>query len=124
MDNSSLMMANTLSRRQWLSRMSLPAAAALAFPGIAQADSETVRDEERGTHVYNVRSFGAKGDGRTLDTHAVQEAIDACTRDGGGIVVIPPGIFQIGTVELKSNVTLRVTAGAKLLGSADGKPSR
>jgi len=101
--------------------MSLPAAAALAFPGIAQADSETVRDEERGTHVYNVRSFGAKGDGRTLDTHAVQEAIDACTRDGGGIVVIPPGIFQIGTVELKSNVTLLVTAGAKHLGSADGK---
>lgn len=65
--------------------------------------------------------MGPKGDGRTLDTNAIQAAIDACTRDGGGIVVVPPWIFQIGTVELKSNVTLRVTAGAKLLGSADGK---
>jgi len=89
---------------------------------VTRADSEPVKHgEDLGAHVYNVRSFGAKGDGRALDTHAVQAAIDACTHDGGGIVLVPSGVFHIGTVELKSNVTLRVAAGAKLLGSADGK---
>src|SRR2546430_2612886 len=70
--------------------------------------------------IYNVRDFGAKGDGQTLDTPAVQAAIDACTRDKGGTVVVPAGDFIVGTVELKSNVTLHVSAAGRLLGS--GKP--
>ena len=74
-----------------------------------------------GARVYNIRDFGAKGDGKALDTTALQSAIDACTRDGGGTVLVPAGIFQIGTTELKSNVTLHIAAGATLLGSADGK---
>jgi polygalacturonase len=74
-----------------------------------------------GARVYNIRTFGAKGDGKALDTVALQAAIDACTRDGGGTVLVPAGVFQIGTIELKSNVTLRIAAGGKLLGSADGK---
>ncbi|HTQ10549.1 MAG TPA: glycosyl hydrolase family 28-related protein, partial [Fimbriimonadaceae bacterium] len=52
----------------------------------------------------NVRDFGAKGDGVTLDTAAVQSAIDAANKDQGGIVLVPAGVFVIGTVELKSNV--------------------
>ena len=71
--------------------------------------------------MYNIRDYGAKGDGKTLDTAALQSAIDACTRDGGGRVLVPAGIFQIGTTELKSNVTLHIAAGATLLGSSDGK---
>jgi polygalacturonase len=71
--------------------------------------------------AYNIRDFGAKGDGVTLDTAAVQAAIDACHRDRGGTVVVPAGTFVIGTLELKSNVTLHLVATAKLLGSADGK---
>ena len=74
-----------------------------------------------GVRIYNIRDFGAKGDGVALDTAALQTAIDTCTRDGGGTVVIPAGTFQIGTVELKSNVTLHIAASGKLLGSADGK---
>ena len=74
-----------------------------------------------GARVYNIRTFGAKGDGKAIDTAALQAAIDACTRDGGGTVLVPAGVFQIGTVELKSNVTLRIAAAGKLLGSADGK---
>jgi hypothetical protein len=76
---------------------------------------------DRGTRAYNIRDFGAKGDGKTLDTAAIQAAIDACYSDGGGTVVVPQGTFHIGTVELKSNVTLHVSASGKLLGSADGK---
>jgi hypothetical protein len=71
--------------------------------------------------VYNVVDFGAKGDGKTLDTAAVQAAIDACNKDQGGTVLVPAGVFVIGTVELKSNVTLHISAQGKLLGSADGK---
>jgi polygalacturonase len=75
----------------------------------------------RGTRVYNIRDFGAKGDGVTLDTAALQAAIDACNRDEGGTVLVPAGVFVIGTVEMKSNVRLHIAAQGKLLGSADGK---
>src|SRR5581483_6618891 len=75
---------------------------------------------DAGARVYNVRDFGAKGDGQTLDTAAVQAAVDACTRDRGGTVLIPAGDFVIGTLELKSNVTLHLSAAGRLLGS--GKP--
>ncbi len=75
----------------------------------------------KGTRVYNIRDFGAKGDGLTLDTAALQSAIDACNRDQGGTVLVPAGVFVIGTVEIKSNVTLHIAAQGKLLGSADGK---
>src|SRR5215467_14483692 len=71
-------------------------------------------------HTFNVRDFGASGDGKTLDTAAVQKAIDACTAAGGGTVLVPPGDFVVGTVELKSNVTLHLAAAGRLLGS--GKP--
>jgi hypothetical protein len=74
-----------------------------------------------GVRTYNILDFGAKGDGKTLDTQAVQAAIDACNKDHGGTVLAPAGVFVIGTVEMKSNVTLHIAADGKLLGSADGK---
>ncbi len=70
-----------------------------------------------GARIYNVRDFGAKGDGQAQDTAAVQAAIDACTKDSGGTVLIPAGDFVVGTVELKSNVTLHIAASGRLLGS-------
>lgn len=74
-----------------------------------------------GARVYNIRNYGAKGDGKTIDTAALQAAIDACNKDGGGIVLVPAGTFVIGTTELKSNVTLYIAPDGTLLGSADGK---
>ncbi|PYY01595.1 MAG: glycoside hydrolase, partial [Acidobacteria bacterium] len=79
---------------------------------------------DRGTRTYNIRDFGAKGDGVTLDTAAVQAALDACTNDQGGMVLVPAGTFVIGTIQMKSNVTLHIAAQGKLLGSADGKQYR
>jgi len=61
--------------------------------------------------------FGASGDGVALETTALQRAIDACSDAGGGVVRIPTGRFVIGTVEVKSNVTLSLDHGAELLGS-------
>lgn len=78
-------------------------------------------DKNTGARIYNIRDFGAKGDGQTLDTAAVQAAIDACNKDQGGTVLVPAGVFVIGTIEMKSNVTLHIVAQGTLLGSADGK---
>ena len=74
-----------------------------------------------GARVYNIRNYGAKGDGKTIDTAALQAAIDACNKEGGGIVLVPAGTFVIGATELKSNVTLYIAPDGTLLGSADGK---
>src|SRR5271157_5075308 len=105
------------SRRKWLGVG--PAASGLLAAAPAQAQPAAVRN--LCAKVYNIRDFGAKGDGVTLDTAAVQAAIDACHRNQGGTVLVPAGVFVIGTVEMKSDVTLHLAAEGKLLGSADGK---
>ncbi|TWU56299.1 glycoside hydrolase family 28 protein [Rubripirellula reticaptiva] len=69
--------------------------------------------------VFSIRSFGAVGDGVAMDTNAVQETIDACHDSGGGVVRVPAGDFQIGTIILKSDVTLSLDYGASLLGSTN-----
>ncbi len=66
--------------------------------------------------LFNVRDFGAVGDGITLDTKAIQRAIDECAR-GGGIVVFSPGTYLTGSLDLRSNVELQVQMGAVVLGS-------
>ena len=117
-----------LSRREWLGKLALPATGAVIAAGILDAKpaegaraKPTPSNDDLGARVYNIRSYGAKGDKTTVDTAALQAAIDACTADGGGTVLVPAGIFTIGTVELKSNVTLHISAGGTLLGSGDGK---
>lgn len=67
--------------------------------------------------VYDVRDFGAAGDGVALDTDAIQSAIDACHEAGGGTVLVSPGIYVTGTIYLKSDVNLHLSSGARLLGS-------
>jgi Endopolygalacturonase len=71
--------------------------------------------------TFDVMKYGALADGKTLNTEAIQKAIDACTLNGGGTVSIPAGEFIIGTVHLKSNVHLYLEAGAILRGSPDLK---
>ena len=68
----------------------------------------------------SVIRFGAVGDGATLNTVAVQKAIDAAASAGGGTVYFPAGRFLCGTLVLKDHVTLHLDNGSVLLGSTDG----
>jgi len=74
-------------------------------------------------HVYaadqDVRRHGAMGDGVTLDTAAFQAAINQAHATGGGVVDVSPGRYLVAHVELKSNVTLYLDKGARLLGSTN-----
>ena len=69
------------------------------------------------TSVFDVRDFGASGDGTNLDTPAIQNAIRAANKAGGGTVILHPGTYVTGTFELLSNVTLDIEAGAVIQGS-------
>lgn len=69
--------------------------------------------------TINIRDYGAQGDGRAKDTHAIQDAIDAACKAGGGTVFFPPGTYLSGTLFLKNNVTIYLATGATLLGSTD-----
>ena len=64
-------------------------------------------------------AFGAKGDGTTKDTVAIQSAIDACAAQGGGTVKLTAGTYLSAPIVLKSNITLHLDKGATLLGSPD-----
>jgi hypothetical protein len=75
------------------------------------------KENQQMMNVVSVRDLGAIGDGVTIDTSAIQSAIDACANMGGGTVFLPPGIYLTGTITLKDNVTLQVGSGARLLGS-------
>lgn len=66
---------------------------------------------------FNIKSYGAQNDTTVLSTHALQQAIDACSAAGGGRVVVPAGIYKIGTIQLKSHVHLYLEQGATLYGS-------
>lgn len=69
--------------------------------------------------IFNIDNFGAVGDGVTLNTQSIQAAIDSCSASGGGTVLVGNGGYVTGTFYMKSHVTLHVSAGSKLLGSAD-----
>ena len=70
-----------------------------------------------GAGEFDVSRHGAVGDGKTLNTAAIQKAIDAASSAGGGTVVFPRGSFLSGTIHLKSHVILQLDEGATLLGS-------
>jgi hypothetical protein len=69
--------------------------------------------------MLDVRDFGAVGDGRTINTESIQNAIDLCSAEGHDGVIVQGGRYVTGTLRLKSNVRLYIAAGAVLLGSVN-----
>ena len=74
-----------------------------------------VQATQAATGVYDVRQYGARGDGKTLDHTAINKAIEAATHDGGGQVYLPAGTYLCGSIRMKSNIDLHLSAGAKIL---------
>jgi len=72
-------------------------------------------------NVYDAVDYGATPDGRTICTTAIQNAIDECSADGGGVVRLSGGTFLSGTIFMKSGVNLEIAEGSTLLGSTDLK---
>jgi len=69
--------------------------------------------------IYDVKDFGAVGDGEILDTEAIQKAIHECEKNNGGIVVLPPGNYLTGTIYLCDNLEFQILTGATLIGTND-----
>ncbi len=69
--------------------------------------------------ILNVRTFGARGDGKTKDTAAFQRALDACSAKGGGVVVAADGNYLIGSLVLQAKTTLQIDKDATLITSPD-----
>ncbi len=67
--------------------------------------------------VFNVRDFGAVGNGTNLDSPAIDRAIQAASAAGGGTVIVPAGIYLCGSIHLTNNLNLQLDAGAVILGA-------
>ncbi|HEV2694495.1 MAG TPA: glycosyl hydrolase family 28-related protein [Verrucomicrobiae bacterium] len=77
----------------------------------------TLHAESAAKNEFNVRDYGAIGDGTTLDSPAIDKAINAAVAVGGGTVVVPAGTYLSGSIHLKSNIHLLIDAGATILGA-------
>ena len=69
--------------------------------------------------IFNVVDFGTTGEGKVKDTAALQKALDTCAASGGGTVLVPPGVYLTGSLQIKSNTTLSLENKASLVGSSD-----
>lgn len=69
--------------------------------------------------MYNILDYGAIADGKTLNTKAIQKAIDDCHANGGGTVFVPAGEYYTGTIWLRSNVELHLEHASKIIASHD-----
>lgn len=86
---------------------------------LADSLTENIQQWKVPDAVFDVDDHGAKGDGKTKNTTAIQKAIDACSAAGGGVVLLDSGDYLTGTIRLKSNVMLEIAEGSRMLGSPD-----
>jgi polygalacturonase len=103
-----------------LSSMGLAASAVYAIPALAA--SKKAATQAMSPLVFDVRTFGAIGDGKTIDSPAINAAIDAAAAAGGGTVVFPSGNYMSFSIRLKSKVDLYLTQGSVIIAADSPKP--
>ncbi|EHQ27761.1 glycoside hydrolase family 28 protein [Mucilaginibacter paludis] len=86
------------------------------FPGI---NLPKVKQPAFKTDTFNIKQFDAKGDGLTLNTNSINDAITSCSEKGGGVVLVPGGVWLTGPIDLKSNVNLHIDRDGILLFTKD-----
>src|SRR5688500_16376959 len=120
------------NRRQFLHQLTIGAAGVALFPQLAfgQNDAwsteypkilERIKSPKFPKRSFSILKFGAKAGGTFDCRAAINKAIDACNKAGGGTVVVPAGEFLTGAIRLKSNVNLHVSKGATLKFATDPK---
>src|SRR6476469_6675481 len=121
------------NRRKFLELLAAGTAGTVIFPRIAFGQTVDAWQTELPAILARIKppvfpkrdfiitKFGAKAGAENDSTGAIAQAIDACSKAGGGRVVIPEGEFMTGAIHLKSNVDLHVSKGATLKFSADAK---
>jgi polygalacturonase len=90
---------------------------ALCSAALIAAGAESGDEAWNRASACSISRFGAKGDGKTMNTKAINQAIAQCCQSGGGTVVVPPGDYLSGPIVLLKNVTLRLEPGATITGS-------
>ncbi len=93
----------------------------MTVPLFAQTSFKTFRVQVPAFRrdTINIKTYGAKGDGLFLNTTVINKAIANLSKKGGGVVVVPQGLWLTGPVELKSNINLHLASGATLLFTDD-----
>ncbi len=95
-------------------------AGAITLPQASKDKQHASANDAAGAPTYDVRTFGATGDGKTIDTRAVNHAIEAAAAKGGGVVRFPAGVYPCFSIHLKSKVTLYLDPGATILAAESG----
>jgi len=115
------MSATIDAMRRNLLRSGAMGAVAAGFPALSLA-RPVQHEASAGQGVFDVRGHGATGDGKTVDTAAVNQAIEAAAAAGGGVVLFPAGTYLCFSIHLKSNVHLVLEQGATIEAAASPKP--
>jgi len=95
----------------------------LVVPTVEKGRAQSLPRTNARSLVYDVRAFGARGDGKTLDTSAINRAIEAAAAAGGGTVNFSAGTYRSVSIRLRSNITLQLNPGASIV-AADPVPGK
>jgi len=110
------------SARRDLLKLSSMGLAASAIPALARAQARGAASPGAAPYLFDVRAFGATGDGKTVDSPAINKAIEAAAAAGGGSVVFPAGNYVSFSIRLKSKVDLYLSQGAAIIAADSPKP--
>lgn len=110
------------TRRSAMKFSGLGLATAAAVLGVPELHAQTSADKRPGFGMLNVRQYGAAGDGKTVDSPAINKAIEAAAAAGGGTVYFPSGNYLSFSIHLQSHVSLYLESGAVILAADSPKP--